>query len=86
MELIDSVIFPQEVEFAVAIMGVNAERKAVADFTTPFMADPTIILMRKPDLATSQVFICLGPFNYQVWFLIALSVIGMFDPFRSVLI
>lgn len=65
----------QEVDFGVGHFSVVEERQMVVDFTPAFLIDHYIILLRKPDLSQSQIFICFGPFTNEVWVYVAASVI-----------
>ncbi|ELU17082.1 hypothetical protein CAPTEDRAFT_194620 [Capitella teleta] len=65
----------KEVDFGVGHFSVIEERQEVVDFTPTFLIDHYIILLRRPNLSQSQIFICFGPFTNEVWLCVAASVI-----------
>ena len=66
----------QTVDFVVGPIAISEDRQKYVDFAQPYWVDPNIILVQKPDLASSNIFLCFGPFSPGVWALICLSVIG----------
>ena len=72
------VLYLQTIDFAVGPIAVSEDRQKYVDFAQPYWVDPNIILVQKPDLASSNIFLCFGPFDPLVWVCICASVIGTF--------
>ncbi|XP_074641454.1 glutamate receptor ionotropic, kainate 4-like [Tubulanus polymorphus] len=70
-------LIKKETDMLAVILTVTAERNAVLDYTTPFLDDKTIMVIKKS--TSENIFLFLSPFSNMVWYcsIIAVPTIGL---------
>lgn len=66
----------QEVDFALGLFTTTPGRQDAVDFSSALLIDTFVIAMKKPDMSDSKMFLCLGPFSFEVWIAVLSAVLG----------